>query len=105
MAFLDAHNGMDALMHDRFEDGDRIVGIAADDQLAECVGRRAAVVILAGDPGLLAPCDVKPKLGWIAAGSVLPMASKSGRSASKAARSQASAVSYSFLSFDIRAGP
>ena len=54
MAFLDAHNGMDALMHDRFENGGRIIGIAPDDQFRDCVGRSAAVVILAGDAGLLA---------------------------------------------------
>ena len=41
-------------MDDRFEDGDRIIGIAADDQFRNCVGRRAAVVILAADAGLLA---------------------------------------------------
>ena len=38
MTLLDAHNGMAALMHDRFEDGDRIIGIAADDQFRDCVG-------------------------------------------------------------------
>ena len=63
MAFLDAHNGMDALMHDRLEDGDRIIGIAPDDQLRNSVGRRAAVVILAGDPGFLGTVRRKAEIG------------------------------------------
>src|SRR5208282_2623021 len=52
-------------------------------------------------PVFLLPCEVKPKSHRIVAGSVLPIASKSGLSASTAARSHASAVSNSFLSFDI----
>ena len=62
MAFLHAHDGMAALMHDRLEDGDRIVGIAADDQLRNVVGRRAAFVILAADAGLLAAVRRKAEI-------------------------------------------
>ena len=42
MAFLHAHNGMAALMHDRLEDGDRIVGVAPDDQFRNVIRRCAA---------------------------------------------------------------